>query len=150
MNDANRRHVIHASNDPSLIVRDFSDDMMTCMDAADVVVCMGGYNTTCELLTLRKRAVIVPRVRPVAEQWIRAERLAAMGIFRVVHPDHLQPSVLMREVRAELAACDDQVARLVPAMDMRGLSRLRDAITELTQDLSSTSGSYPRPALALP
>lgn len=150
MNETNRRHVIHSSNDPRLIVRDFSDDMMTCMDAADVVVCMGGYNTTCELLSLRKRAVIVPRARPVAEQWIRAERLAAMGIFRVVHPDQLQPSVLLRELRAELAGCDDPAARPAAAIDMRGLARLREAVTELTQDLAATSGSYPRPALALP
>jgi predicted glycosyltransferase len=45
-------------------VQDFCDDMMSLMAAADVVVAMGGYNTVCELLTLRKRALLVPRVKP--------------------------------------------------------------------------------------
>ncbi|MFQ5544184.1 MAG: glycosyltransferase family protein, partial [Nitrospiria bacterium] len=61
---------------PSLEVCEFTDDMMSYMEAADVVVSMGGYNTICEILTLRKRAVVVPRVKPVEEQWIRAERMA--------------------------------------------------------------------------
>ena len=33
--------------------------------AADVVVAMGGYNSTCEILSQGKKAVLVPRVRPV-------------------------------------------------------------------------------------
>ena len=49
-------------------VQDFSDDMMSLMAAADVVLAMGGYNTVCELLTLRKRALLVPRVKPGVEQ----------------------------------------------------------------------------------
>lgn len=150
LNDTHRRHVIHASADSGLIVRDFSDDMMTCMDAADVVVSMGGYNTTCELLTLRKRAVLVPRARPVAEQWIRAERLAAMGLFRVIHPDRLQPSVLLHELRNELAAIEMGNPQPAAAIDLRGLARLREAVTSLTADLAGFSGSFPRPALALP
>jgi len=82
--------------------QDFSDDMMSLMDAADVVVSMGGYNTVCELLTLRKRAVVVPRVRPVLEQGIRAERMAALGLLRCVHPDWLTPQRLSETVAQEI------------------------------------------------
>jgi predicted glycosyltransferase len=149
MNETNRRHVINGAGDSRLIVREFSDDMMALMDAADLVVCMGGYNTTCELLTLRKRAVMVPRARPVEEQWIRAERLAAMGLFHAIHPDHLQPSMLMQAVKDELAKIDSGVPAPSAAIDLRGLSRMFEAITELTADLGSLSGSYPRPALVL-
>jgi hypothetical protein len=49
---------------PNVSLQDFCDDMMSMMAAADVVVAMGGYNTVCELLTLRKRAVLVPRIKP--------------------------------------------------------------------------------------
>lgn len=84
--------------------QDFSDDMMSLMDAADVVVSMGGYNTVCELLTLHKRAVVVPRVRPVQEQCIRAERMAALGLLRFVHPDSLTPRQLLDVVRQEAAS----------------------------------------------
>lgn len=149
MNEVHKRQIINASADPRLIIRDFSDDMMTCMDAADLVVCMGGYNTTCELLTLRKPAIMVPRARPVEEQWIRAERLASMGLFRAIHPDRLQPSVLMDHVKAELHRLDCGVPTPTGAIDLRGLHRLHEAITELTSDVGSLSGSYPRPAMVL-
>lgn len=83
---------------------DFTDDMMGYMDAADVVVSMGGYNTICELLTLKKRAVIVPRTAPVAEQRVRAERLAGLSLFRTILPANLEPAALMRTVLEEAAA----------------------------------------------
>jgi len=53
-------------------IKEFTDDMMSYMAAADLVVSMAGYNTVCEILTLRKPAIPVPRVKPVQEQWIRA------------------------------------------------------------------------------
>jgi predicted glycosyltransferase len=89
---------------PHVSVQDFSDDMMSLMAAADVVVAMGGYNTVCELLTLRKHAVVVPRTRPGLEQCIRAERMSALGLFRMLHPQRLTPTALLDAVFAELQA----------------------------------------------
>jgi predicted glycosyltransferase len=40
-----------------------------------------------EILSLRKRAVVVPRTQPVEEQWIRAQRMAELGLFAAIHPD---------------------------------------------------------------
>lgn len=48
------------------------------------VVCMGGYNTFCELLSFDKRAVIVPRTVPRLEQHIRARRAEALGLARML------------------------------------------------------------------
>jgi predicted glycosyltransferase len=89
---------------PQVSVQDFSDDMMSLMAAADVVVAMGGYNTVCELLTLRKRAVVVPRIKPGQEQCLRAQRMSALGLLHMVHPDRLTPAALMDAVLTELAA----------------------------------------------
>lgn len=50
--------------------------------AAEGVICMGGYNTFCELLSFDQRAVIVPRTRPRLEQWIRAHRAEELGLVR--------------------------------------------------------------------
>jgi predicted glycosyltransferase len=63
---------------------------------------MAGYNTICEILSLGKRAVVVPRVRPVQEQWIRADKLARLGAIRCVHPDVLTPGKLAWEVQSQL------------------------------------------------
>ncbi|KIC48254.1 glycosyltransferase [Tateyamaria sp. ANG-S1] len=50
--------------------------------AAEGVICMGGYNTFCELLSFDSRAIIVPRTRPRLEQWIRAHRAEELGLVR--------------------------------------------------------------------
>jgi predicted glycosyltransferase len=87
----------------SVILRSFTGDIGSYMGAADLVVSMGGYNTVCEVLSLKKRAILVPRVRPVEEQLIRAERLQRLGLLTMLHPDRLTPSGMMRAVLAELA-----------------------------------------------
>jgi len=51
------------------------------------VVAMGGYNTFCEILTLDKRALIVPRTAPRMEQYIRASRAAELGLVRMLVDD---------------------------------------------------------------
>ena len=113
---------------PQVSVQDFSDDMMSLMAAADVVLAMGGYNTVCELLTLHKRAVIVPRVRPVQEQAIRADRMAARGLLRTLHPEQLTPARLWQALRAELHAELHEHAPLPRLESMRGLERVTAAI----------------------
>jgi predicted glycosyltransferase len=109
---------------------DFSDDMASLMEAADLVVCMGGYNTICELLTLKKHAVIVPRVKPVQEQWIRADRLARKGVFRALHPDDLTPRKLMSLVLDELAS-NNVHSSLLYQVDMDGLDKIQASVAEL-------------------
>jgi predicted glycosyltransferase len=51
------------------------------------VVAMGGYNTFCEILSLNKRAIIVPRTAPRMEQFIRATRAEELGLVRVLMDD---------------------------------------------------------------
>ena len=109
---------------PTVSVQDFSDDLMSLMHAADVVLCMGGYNTVCELLTLGRRGVVVPRVKPVQEQAIRAERMAARGLLRTLHPDELEPAALWRVLLAELRSR----APLQRLESMQGLERVTAAV----------------------
>src|SRR5256886_15662081 len=104
MSEQNRRRIRLAAAHPGLVIQEFNNDMMGCIDAADLVVSMAGYNTICEILSLRKRAIVVPRVRPVQEQWMRAERLAQLGVLRSLHPDHVTPTKLISAVTEELNA----------------------------------------------
>lgn len=99
---------------------DFEGDMTRRYAEADAVVAMAGYNTVCELLSFGKRAVLVPRVAPVREQWMRARLLDARGYFRMLTPDALAPGVLMRAVRETLAA-----QAPVHTIDLDGLPRVR-------------------------
>ena len=112
---------------PRVTVHSFADDLMSLMNAADLVVCMGGYNTVCEVLTLHKRAIVVPRVKPVQEQWIRARRMARMGLLRAIHPDELDATRLAATVHEELAALD-QPRPALRRLDMDGLANVATAI----------------------
>ena len=108
---------------PAVTLQAFSDDMMSLIEAADLAVCMGGYNTVCEMLTVGRRAIVVPRVRPVQEQWIRAERMAARGLVRALHPDALSAGTLAAALADELAALERPSATR-PALNMCGLDNV--------------------------
>jgi predicted glycosyltransferase len=92
-----------ASTLPHVKVREFTDDLMGYLDAADKVVCMGGYNTLSEALQLNKEVVVVPRTKPGQEQSIRAERFARLSLLQTIHPDKLTPEKLIDAVRVDQA-----------------------------------------------
>jgi predicted glycosyltransferase len=65
------------------------------------VVAMGGYNTFCEVLSLDKRALIVPRTEPRLEQFIRASRAAELGLVSMLTDDgKYDPAVMAAALRA--------------------------------------------------
>ncbi|MSP82236.1 MAG: hypothetical protein EXQ94_04705 [Alphaproteobacteria bacterium] len=70
-----------------LIATTFDAHIETMMARAAGVVAMGGYNTFCEILSLDKRALIVPRTVPRMEQFIRAERAAELGLITMLADD---------------------------------------------------------------
>ncbi len=115
---------------PQVQFLEFSDDLISYLNAANAVVAMGGYNTTCELLSLRKSAIIVPRTQPVQEQWIRAKQFADRGLVYTIFPQRLTPALLSQTL--------DQALTVKPY----GLSSFRldglPRIAQLMQDLSST------------
>lgn len=102
---------------------EFSDHVEDLLVAADVVVCMGGYNTTCEVLSSRKKAVIIPRIKPVREQYIRTRRLAEMGLVNMVHPDKLDPQTLLATI-AQTATQDHLIENVERRIDLNGLQRI--------------------------
>lgn len=94
---------------------------------ADSVVSMGGYNTICEILSLKKRALIVPRVEPRREQLIRAERLHAMGLLDWLHPTDLNS----QSISTWLATDPQPQRQAVPTVDLTGLSQIPHLLNEM-------------------
>lgn len=68
---------------------------------ADGVVCMGGYNTFCEVLSFDKPAVIVPRTKPRLEQWLRASRAEQLKLVTMLDEwrDGLTPDAMIAAIR---------------------------------------------------
>jgi predicted glycosyltransferase len=140
MVESQRNHIASLVNDcPGTVMQSFTDDMMACMDAADLVISMGGYNTVCELLTLHKRAIVVPRVKPVKEQLIRAERMAKLGLLRTINPEQMTPSLLIKTVNEELSKINVHVHNLYQ-VNLNGLSVVRDSIYELMGKQTALQG----------
>ena len=80
----------------------FESQIETLFSGAAGVVCMGGYNTFCEVLSFDKRAVIVPRSTPRLEQWIRASRAESLGLVRMLdeNRDGLTPEAMIQAIRS--------------------------------------------------
>ncbi len=115
-----------AASYPDVQINEFTDDLMSYMAAADVVVAMGGYNTTCEILSAGKRAVVVPRIKPSQEQWLRAERLAKRGVLVSIHPDQLTPKGLITALMQQLNAPEQAISS--PEIDLGALPRITQYI----------------------
>lgn len=83
----------------------FDPRVETLMKGAAGIVAMGGYNTFCEILSFDKPALLVPRLEPRMEQFIRASRAQELGLVRMFNPGLPDPARRMAEA---LRALPDQ------------------------------------------
>ncbi|MGD1808813.1 glycosyltransferase family protein [Dapis sp. BLCC M126] len=120
---------------------EFTDELISYMNVADTIVSMGGYNTVCEILSLEKAAVIVPRTKPVKEQLIRAKFMDKVGWIKAIHPDLLNPENLMAEVVEKLNNTAQNYTKLFK-LDLDALPRILDLIYKLVYGERSTNYSY--------
>jgi len=116
-----------AADRPSVRVLEFVTDPCPLFERADRVIAMGGYNTICEIMAFRKKALIVPRVEPRTEQLIRAECFSRRGLLDMLHPDDLSPAALS----SWIASTDVQPSVVEPAIDLGGVARLPALLDEI-------------------
>jgi predicted glycosyltransferase len=74
-------------------------DASTPIQAASAIVTMAGYNSLCETLQARKRALVVPRRGPSAEQRIRSEIFSERRLVMTLDPDNLTPDRMAAKVK---------------------------------------------------
>lgn len=116
-----------AATRPGLQVHEFVNEPLPLIRNAEAVVAMGGYNSTMEVLALDKRVMLVPRVTPRAEQWLRASRLAELGLVHCLHPDALSPETISRWLAAETPSRK----RSHDILDFGGLDRVARQVNEM-------------------
>ena len=89
------QHRLHAKISKERVTfTDYQDDLASYVAAADLSVSMGGYNTVCEVLSAGVPSLVIPRIFPRKEQYIRAQRLESRGLLRLILPDSLCPDAL--------------------------------------------------------
>jgi predicted glycosyltransferase len=123
-----RRLQSAAAGSPRRRILEFLPEPGWLLSQAQRVVIMGGYNTLTEALSFEKRALVVPRVAPRQEQWIRAQRLRELGLIDVLHPAEVSPAAIGQWLARDLPpppAVHEQ-------FDFRGLTRLPQLFQQLT------------------
>jgi predicted glycosyltransferase len=120
-----------------VLVQSTSENVPALLRNVSAVVTMAGYNSLCEVLEAQKKALVVPRRGPSAEQRLRCELFAERDLIRVLHPDSLSPERLAAELMKLLEEDAVPDPRRIPALDgarqaarvlIDAATRRRDAI----------------------
>ena len=100
---------------------------------ADLVVSMGGYNTICEILSLKKPSLLIPRDHPRREQLIRAQVLKDRGLVDYLEWGKVTPDAMREKIFALL---DDSEAyvRAIEDFPMQGLERMHARLAAFRED----------------
>ena len=105
-----------ASRLPKIEAITFEARIEALMESALGVVCMGGYNTFCEVLSFNKRALVVPRTEPRMEQYIRATQAAQLGLVRVLSDDGVRDAHAMATALRSLPQQPLPADKVVPGL----------------------------------
>lgn len=101
-------------------------EMISClMNAADLLITMGSYNTMMEAVRFGRPTLVIPREGPSAEQQIRARIFSDLGYVHAV-----KPSLFLKKEELATAiekACVGFSAPSFP-LEMRGLSQAMQVI----------------------
>ena len=119
------------------------EDPTALLRRATVVLTMGGYNSLVEVLQWGKKALVVPRSAPSAEQQLRSRLFADRGLVRMLEPEQLSPAKLCDALLALLKDDAVPLASKVPPLD-----GARRAAALLLQD--GALDAVPQEKLAVP
>lgn len=115
----------------------FDGHVELLMERAIGLVAMGGYNTFCEILSLDKRAILVPRVMPRREQLVRATRAAELGLVRTLDVtgdrDPLVMAAALRGLTAQAAPSERGAQEMLGGLDL-----ITDLVAQHVGRLSQT------------
>jgi predicted glycosyltransferase len=90
--------ILTRAEDLGVQAYDFFTDMETLIAASDIVVCMGGYNTLCEILSARTMSLVIPRETPRKEQCIRAQAFHREALIEFIPWSQLTHINLERKI----------------------------------------------------
>lgn len=116
-----------------VIFATFHKRLEKIMAAADLVVSMGGYNTICEILSLKKPSLIIPRESPRLEQLIRARVLQSAKLADYIKWDCLTP-LSLREKLVTMLEDSSQYEQNINAFSMTGLEIIRSRLSAFKGD----------------
>jgi predicted glycosyltransferase len=107
---------------------DFFPDMETLIAASDLVVCMGGYNTLCEVLSSNIMSLVIPREIPRKEQYIRARAFSNEHLVDYIPWSQLNASNLEEKILYMLDH-KDAFKKAMNGFEMTGIVKICERIS---------------------
>lgn len=116
-----------------ILITEFVEDLPSLIAAANLVVCMGGYNSLSELLAYGHRGIVLPRTAPRREQLIRASFLANMGFVTNIIPGGCTPLALRETIEAKLSDKAEPLSEKRRMVKLDGGGKAADLILSLVE-----------------
>lgn len=131
--DRRRLFLERIARHPKLGAIAFDTKLEVLMSRAAAIVAMGGYNTFCEILSLDKPALIVPRTRPRREQLIRAVEAERLGLVStLIEEEAGRPPARMAAALRALPSRPRPSDVTVPGL-LDGLDHIRSRIASILE-----------------
>jgi len=119
----------------SVEVRSFTNRMDKLVAQSASVVSMAGYNSVVEILSARRRALLVPRLEPRREQAIRARRLDGVAGLEASNGDEVA------DIAAFVARTIDAPPPPPPGLRLDGVDGVAAEISDLLDQEESSVAS---------
>jgi len=120
----------------------FHNNLEALVARAAGVVAMGGYNTFCEVLSLDKRALIIPRTAPRLEQYIRISRAAELGLVSMLADDGRYDAAVMAAALRHLPRQNRPSEIVVPGL-LEGLDNVSRLVAPWIESASQDEVPVP-------
>ncbi|MBW4517712.1 MAG: hypothetical protein KME11_21115 [Timaviella obliquedivisa GSE-PSE-MK23-08B] len=119
-----------------LIVRRYTPHLLKYLERSDLSISLGGYNTTMNILRTGVRSLVFPGAseEQTGEQTIRAKKLAARGVLRILEPEDLQPDRLTEKILSYL-----KQAPVSHTFDLNGAEKAALRLKELLYGMAITA-----------
>jgi predicted glycosyltransferase len=111
------------------------------------VVAMGGYNTFSEVLSMDKRALIVPRTEPRLEQYIRISRAAKLGLISMLADDGRYDPAVMAAALRRLPSQNRPSEIVVPGL-LEGLDNVNRLVAPWLEHAAEAEAPQALPRIA--
>ena len=120
----------------------FHSRLEELMQAADLVISMGGYNTICEILTQQTPALIIPRETPRKEQLIRAQCLRNEALIDYLGWHEVTPQRL-REKIFSILEHKETYAEAMSNFTLTGIDTMLERLNHFRAQNGSSSPPLP-------
>lgn len=101
---------------PKIEILSFDTKIEHLMKEALGVICMGGYNTFCEVISFNKKALIIPRTAPRLEQYIRATKASGYGLVNYLCDDGVRDGKKMATAIRQLPQQSSPLDIVMPGL----------------------------------